>query len=122
VLNVFCVEQLSEDPVPVAGTIIGEHASYRDAEAGVVSPGHEEEAHGRLVGLIGQDGGVTDPGVVVDGDVDVLPAGAASFPTEVAVDMMTGLDDARHALDIEVDQVARMLVLVISVLSSLWAA
>ena len=63
----------------VAGAVIGEHAADGEAEACVVSAGHEEEADGRAVALIGQDGGEADAGVVIDGDVEILVARAAHF-------------------------------------------
>lgn len=96
----------------IAGTVVGEYAADREAEAGVKGPGHEKEAYSRLVGLVGQDGGEADARVVVDGDVQVLPAHAARLLVAISGDTMTGLADARQPLDVEVDQVAGPLVLV----------
>lgn len=64
------------------------------------------------MGLIGQDGSVCDARVIVDGDVQVLVACAARLACAVVVDAVSGLDDARQALDVEVDEVTRMRVLV----------
>ncbi len=75
-LDVLAVEQFAKQPVFIAGAVVGEHAADSDAEARVMGPGHEEEAHGRVVRLIGQDGGEGDAAVIVDGNVQVLVAGA----------------------------------------------
>ena len=72
----LAVEQFAKQPVFVAGAVISETQLDRDAEASIVGPGHEEEAYGRVVRLIGQDGGEGDAGVIVDGDVQILVAGA----------------------------------------------
>ena len=64
------------------------------------------------MGLVGQDGGEADAAVVVDGDVEILVAGAGGFARVVAVNAVAGLDDPGQALDIEVDQAARTLVFV----------
>ena len=77
VFDVLLVEGFAEAPVAVAASVIGEQAADGDAETGVVSSRHEEEAYGGAMGLIGQDGGEADAGVVVDSDVQILPAGAA---------------------------------------------
>ena len=62
--------------------------------------------------LVGQDGKKGDARVVVDGHVQILVAGASRLPGTVAVDAVARLDDARQPLDIEVNQVAGMLVFI----------
>ncbi len=64
------------------------------------------------MGLVGQDGGEADAGVVVDGDVKVFITGTACLAGAVSVDAMARFDDAGQTLDIEVDQVAGMLVFI----------
>lgn len=63
-------------------------------------------------GLVGPPGGEGKPGVIVDGDVQVLPTCPAHLLAPVAVDAMVGLDDAGQTLDVEVDQIAGVLVLI----------
>ena len=70
-----------------------------------MGPGHEEEAHGRVVGLIRQDRGKCDARVIVDRYVQILPAHTTRLLVAVAGDIMTWLTDARRTLGIEVDQV-----------------
>jgi len=50
--------------------------------------------------------------VVVDGDVEILVAGSARLFGAVAVDAMAGLDDPGQALDIKMDEAARVLMLI----------
>ena len=84
--------------MPVAGAVVGEHAADGEAEAGA---SHEEKAHGGAMGLVGQDGGESDPALVVDGDVERLAAGAAGLAGTVAVNAVAGLDDAGKTLNTE---------------------
>src|ERR1017187_5659588 len=60
-----------------ARTVVGHDAPDLDAEVGEVGHGLAEEAAGRSCFFIGQQGGEGDAGVVVDGDIQKLPAGAA---------------------------------------------
>jgi hypothetical protein len=45
--------------------------------------------------------------VIVDGDVEELPVGAAGLVLGVAGDAMASLDDARELLDVDVQHVAQ---------------
>src|SRR5260370_7809464 len=102
----------AEGSVSVAGPIVGEDAADGERGGGVEVTSHEEEKKGRLVGLVGQDGGEADAAVIVDGDVQILVSCATRLPSAVAVDAVAWLDDASQTLDIEVDEAARPLVLV----------
>ncbi len=92
------LEDRSEAVVAVAGAVVCEHAFDRDAEAGEVGSGHVEEPDCRAVLLIGQDGGEADAAVIVDGDVEILVAGAAGFAGAVAVDAVAGTMRARRLI------------------------
>ena len=106
VLEAGGLDDLSEAPVAIAGAVIGEDSPDREAEAGEVGPRHVEEHECGTVLLVGQDGSEADAAVIVDGDVQVLVSGAARLPRSIAVNAVSGLDDAGQALDIEVDEVA----------------
>jgi len=106
VFDVLPAEQHAEASVAIAGAVVGERAAAGEAEAREVGAGHVEEKDRGGVFLVGQDGGERQPAVIVDRDVEVLVAGAPSLARAISVDAMTRLDDAGHALDIEVDQVA----------------
>jgi hypothetical protein len=68
----------------VGGAVVGEDAFDVDAVAAVVGDGALEEADRGGGFLVCEDLGVGEAAVVVDGDVDVLPADrAASAPVRV---------------------------------------
>ena len=111
-LDALLEEQCLEVSVAVAGTAVGQNALDREAESGVESSCHEEKEHGRLVVLVGQDGGEADAAVIVDGDVQIFVAGASSLASVIAMDAMARLYDPGQPFDIEVDEIARPLVLI----------
>jgi len=104
--------QFAIEPVSVAGAVITVDAADGDAEATKVGAGHQEEAYGRAVALIGQDRSKTDAGVVVNGDVQILPARATSLTFALTRDPMPRAENASQTLDVEVNQVARALMLI----------
>ena len=78
-LEVKFAEQHAEVSIPVTGSVVCEHAATGDAEAAEVCARQVEEELGGGAGLIGQDGGEGDAGVIVHSDVEVLVAGAAGL-------------------------------------------
>jgi len=112
VLDVLPVQGLAEGDASVARSIVGEHALDGEAESGELCLGQMEEACCRLMGLIGHKCCEADPGVVIDGHVQILPARATRSFLRLSGHAAAGLTDAGQALDIEVDHVARMLVFV----------
>ena len=71
----------------VAGAVVGDHALDRDAVAAVEGDRTAEEA-GRGRGfLVGEDFGVGEAAVVVDGDVHVLPADGACVVAGASVQL-----------------------------------
>jgi len=99
-LDALLEEQCLEVSVAVAGTAVGQNALDREAESGVESSCHEEKEHGRLVVLVGQDGGETDAAVVIDGNVQIFVAGAGGLASVIAMDAMAGLDDPSQPCDV----------------------
>src|ERR1035438_4182238 len=89
-----------------ARTVVGHDAPDLDAQVGEVGHGLAEEAAGRSCFFIGEQSGEGDAGVVVDGDVKELPAGAAGFILRVAGEAMAGLVDTSQLLNVDVQQVA----------------
>ena len=89
----------------VAGSVVGHDPLDGDAEAFVVGDGGLEEGDGADGFLVGQDLGEGDPGVVVDGDMDELPAlvAAASLAGSVARDAMADLFETTEFFDVDVD-------------------
>src|SRR4051812_3841884 len=73
-----------------------------------------EEGYGAVLALVGQPGGEGQPRGIVDGDVEVFPAGAAlaALPGAVAGDAVADAVDPAELLDVDVDQLAGVLALV----------
>ena len=90
----------------IAGAIVGEQAADGDAVLGVEGDGGVQEGNGGLALLVGQDAGEGDTGVIVDGDVESLPAGELRAAAAPAVATNGDLLIAGHALDVEMEQIA----------------
>src|SRR5208282_1177757 len=95
-----------------ARTVVGKHAAGADAKALEVSDGLSQEVCRRGGFFVPVHGGKSQPRVIVDGNVEKLPAGAASFVFGIAGDAVARLDDAGELLDVEMQQIARRGVLV----------
>ena len=93
---------------PVAGTVVGHDAFDGDAEALVVSDGGLEEGRGADGLFVGLDLGDGDAGMVVDTDVDELPAFVApgSLAGAITGDAVPDLGEAAEFLDVDVDYLA----------------
>ena len=102
-----------EVAAPVAAAVVGQDPLDRDPVARVEAPGALEEGGRRRRRLVGQLLGVGQPAVVVDREVDPVPADAAVPVALTAGDPMTAArsDPAEH-LGVEVDEFARPLALV----------
>jgi len=72
------------------------------AEYHAHGPRQEARRGGPL--LVRKDLGVGEPGVIIDGDVDVFPADAAPPLPAVPVDAVPDAADPPQLLDVEVDQ------------------
>jgi hypothetical protein len=70
----------------IARTVVGEQAADGDAVLGIEGDGGAQEGDGGFGLLVGQHAGEGEAGVIVDGDVQGLPAGElrAAAPTAIA--------------------------------------
>jgi len=107
--DVSCVEGVTlffEAIGEEAGSVIGHDAAQADVVLSEVSCclAKKKACRDRL--FIGHHGHVGHAGVVVDGDVEELPASAASLVLGIAGDAVSGLVDAGQLLDIDVQQVS----------------
>ncbi len=94
----------------VAGAIVGVDALGGDAVPGKEGEGGVEESDGAAGGLVREELGEGETGMVVDGDVEELPTGAwGVIVLAVAGDAVAGAHDARELLDIEMDELTRVL-------------
>ena len=68
----------------IAGAVIGEQAANGDAVLGIEGDGGAQKGDGGCALLVGQDAGECEAGVIVDGDMQSLPAGELSAATPTA--------------------------------------
>src|SRR5205814_6949218 len=96
--------------VAVGEGVVGDDAlDGGDAVGGEVGGGAEREAGGGGAFFVRQDLGVGEPGVVVDGGVDVVVAGPAGLPgpgAAAAGPPAAAAGDLAELFDVEVDQLA----------------
>ena len=98
---------LAEGSGTIAGTVVGHDPLGGDAGPGMVGDGGLEEGHGCFLAFARQDRHMGDPRVVVDADMDELPAGTACRIAAVARDPVSDTFDAAEFLDVDVDQLTR---------------
>lgn len=75
-LHAQAPRQAGEPVGAVADAVVGQHMGEADAQAAVVAHGLEQRAARAAGALVGFDAAEGKPGMIVDGDVDVFPAGA----------------------------------------------
>ena len=105
----------------VAGAVVGQQLLDFDPVAAVEGDGAAQEAGSGGCLLVVEDLGVGEAAVVVDGDMNELPAGdAGAAPVDprlclrgaAAADAVADAADAAELLDVDVDQLAGPLALV----------
>ena len=96
----------------VAGAIVGVDALGGDAVPGEEGESGVEESDGAAGGLIWEELGESEAGMVVDGDVEELPTGTRGvIALAITGDAMAGAHDACELFDIEMDELTRVLAL-----------
>jgi hypothetical protein len=95
----------------VTTAVVGHHAGDGDAEAFIVSHGRLEEGNCTIGLLVGLDLGEREAGVIVDADVDELPADAATVALAgpITGDPMTNFVETTQLSNVDVDDLAGML-------------
>src|SRR4051812_17842878 len=108
VLDAQVPARLAEGEGFVAGAVIGHDADDGDAEAFIVSHSRLEEGNGTIGLLVGLDFGEGDTGMIVDADVDELPADAAAVALAgaIASDAVADSVETTELFDIDVDHLA----------------
>src|SRR5579885_949611 len=83
-----------------AGAVVGHHALDRNTEAGVVGERGFKESDGAALFLVRHDLGEGHARMIVDADVDVLPAdaAAAALASAVASDAVADLIEDRKSV------------------------
>gem|GEM_PF-7062319 len=97
----------------VSGAVVRVETLDANSEFGKEGESGVEEGDSTASGFVGKDSGEGQTGVIVDGDVEVFPAGAAGMiMLTVTRDAMTWANNPGQFLDIEMQQVPRMSTLV----------
>jgi len=96
----------AEVAAAIAGTVVGEQAANADAVLSVEGDGVAQESDGSCSGLVGEHAGEGEAGVVVDGDVEGLPAGKLRATATAAVAANGDALISGHAFDVEMEHVA----------------
>jgi hypothetical protein len=81
-----------------AGALVALHAANVDAHAGEISHRLAQKFAGQNAISVWQHGGETDAGVIVDGEIEELPIGAARFVLRIADEALAGLMNAANFL------------------------
>jgi hypothetical protein len=102
----------AEEMRTVAGAVVAHDPLRFDAQRGEISQSAFQEEDGAVLTFIGHDLSKSQPGSVIDADMDKFPAGAAHLIASIVGDAVTGPYDPAQLLDIEVEQFARELALV----------
>src|ERR1700730_8594063 len=103
---------VSEGMRDVRRPIVGHDALDAYAAALEVGDGRFEEGGRGITAFIGSDAGERQAGVVVDGDVDVLPAGLAKGTAVIARDAMPYARDSAEFFRIKMQQLTGTLTLI----------
>jgi hypothetical protein len=105
---------VSEEVGSIAGAVFGQDAL--DAHPAPTKPGRGafQETRRGLLALVGQDLDGGEPRVVVDADMDEVPANSptAAVSGAPAGHAMAGTAESAQLLDVEMEQLARPLLLV----------
>jgi len=95
-----------EEVGAIAVAVVGEQALDRDSLGCEPGDSAAQELAAAARVLIGEDFGIGDAGMVIDGHVHELPAGAATSGAPPSSDAMTGLRETAQLLRIQVQQIA----------------
>ena len=96
----------------VAGTVVGIETLWLDAEVLEESERGVEKGDGTLSGFVWQELSEGDPGMIIDGDVKILPASARAVIMAITRDTAAGALDASEFFDVEMNEFAGVSVLV----------
>ncbi len=96
---------LGEGLGTVAGAVVGHDTLDRDTQACIVGDRRLEKGHGAGLPLVLHHPAESDPGGVVDTDVDELPADAAALvrTTPVTTDAVADAIEFAEFFDVDVD-------------------
>src|SRR5207245_6538084 len=96
----------------IAGTVVSEDSSDSDTQAPVIANQARKEAPAACTALVAKELAVGNSSVVVDRHVQELVSRALRLMTTSAGNTVSGAPEARQALDVQVYELAGLVVLV----------
>ena|SRR5215472_739697 len=99
--------EATEDPRFIARAVIREEAVNANAKAGKEGNGSlQESGCGRAL-LVGVDGRKSHAGMIINGDMNILPTPTLGLLPTIAIHAMTDAGETGQFLDVEVKQASR---------------
>jgi len=108
------LEAAAKMPAAIAAAVVGHDAANGDGEGSEVIEGGTQEGERGAVRLVGEQAGEGDAGVIVDSDVEILPAGAGAAARTQGMVAKLGTLKAAKSFDVEMEQASGLGVLVAS--------
>lgn len=93
VANAIGAANMAQGAGTVTRAVIGEQAANGDAELGIEAESGQEESGSGKGFFIGKNLGEGNAGMIIDGNVNILPADMTGIATAVAVDAMADAAD-----------------------------
>ena len=112
VFDFVALTSRTESPGLVARPIVGEQTTHVNPEARVPGQSRFEKSRCRNSFFVGSDLRESDPGVIVDGHVNILPSSISNVLIAVAVNAVADTAEAAEFLDVQMQQIAWTRVLV----------
>ncbi|MGB8771663.1 MAG: hypothetical protein WCC92_18770 [Candidatus Korobacteraceae bacterium] len=101
-----------KSPGAIAMAVVGKQTAHADAELSVVSESGAQESNGGGGALVGENVGEGDARMIVDSDVHLGPSGTWTAAATTAIGAEGDGAEAAQHLDIQVQQIARVRVLI----------
>jgi hypothetical protein len=111
-LELIGLADFIEGPGDVAAAVVSEQTFDVDPLSAVPTQGPLEEPCGGLSPLVGQDLDVAEAAVVIDADVDELPAASVVSASAVSGDPMSNFAESPEFFGVEVQEFTRTVSLV----------
>ena len=92
--------------------VVAHDALGFDAQRSEVSQSALEEKDRAPLSFVGEDLSKSQPGSIIDADMDLFPTGAAALIAPIMGDAVTGTDGLAQLFDVEMEQFPRVLALV----------
>lgn len=111
-LELEATAQAPKAPGQITGTIVGQYALESNAQASVIANSLDQGRANALAGFVGADRAEADAGVIVDGDMNVLPPGPLRTGPPIARHPMSWAMETAELLDIQMEQTSWLVVFV----------